>query len=142
MDEQQALESATDVSLARFLAHAGTAGVLALVCGVVVLVLALRCAARRGPRGHAYALFAAAWLAFVPVLASESVGEARLLALTTHWSYPNSDLIARFVAGPTPDPVRSQVCAVGLFLGLAGAVAALARSRADAAGPRPASGAA
>lgn len=119
----------SDTTISSLARGAGPLGVAAFAIGIVVLVLSLRAASRRGPRSHAYALFAAAWLAALPVLGATSVGELPLLAGAL--SRGRDAEITRLMAGPRPEPATTIFCAAGLLVGLAGAVAAIARSRAE-----------
>jgi hypothetical protein len=115
-------------TLSKFLEHSGPSATLAFVGGLLILVLAHHVARRRGPRRHAWALLAACGLTFLPVLTSGTLSELTVFARTTSkWGDP-----AEFVllgAGPQSNPAADGSCAIGLFLGLAGCVAAFARSR-------------
>lgn len=140
MDEQEGLEAVSHFTLSRFIENAGSLGILALVCGVAVLILALRCASRRGPRSHAYALFAAAWLGFLPVPLATSFGELPpFLLLITKWGDPRDIQTCVTFAGPMPQPALVDSCAASLLLGLVGSIAALARSSGAGGGPSAAS---
>lgn len=119
-----------DLTFGRYLEYAGPWGTFALVAGLVVLVLAIRAARRRATQGHAIALFAVAWLPFAPVLLFGSFYSTHpLIALTLRWSDPEAQRLHRLLAFDPNANATNVACAIGLLVGLAGAVAALARSR-------------
>jgi len=120
-----------EVTLPALVRDVGPWALLALVCGIAVAVLAVRVARRGGPSRHALALFAAAWLAILPVLATSTGSSlSTYFGCTVRWGDPGLREVLPFATRPDPSrPARDVVCAAGLFLGLAGSVAALARSR-------------
>ena len=112
-----------------FLALGGPAGLLAILVGLIVLALGTFVAAKRGPRRHALALFAAAWLAVPLGLLGRSFGELTALAEIVKLG---AAVTPKDMAGGLQSSSGATACAtLGLLLGLVGAVAALARSRED-----------
>jgi hypothetical protein len=113
-----------------WLAQGGVAGMLAVLLGATVLVLGIVVSARRGPRRHALALFAAAWLPLPIALFGKALNEIAAF-----------DEIIRLGPAMTPKDMAAGLSAaqavtacalLALLLGLSGAVAALARSQEDA----------
>lgn len=133
MDEEPDAAS----TLGAFFRHVGPWSFLALAAGIAVLVLAWRVARRGGPSRHALALFAASWLAFLPVvLGSSGWSLPTYLGTTLRWGDPGLQEALPFARRPDPaQPLREAVCGAGLLLGLAGSVAALACSRRERATP-------
>ena len=128
--------AATDdgvLTLGHFLSYAGPWAVLACLAGVIVLLLAVRVARRRGPRRHALALFAAAWLPLLPVLGKGTwPGTWWVFAAGLRWSDRGAEAIRPFMPPSPPTSPMVLLCATGLLLSLIGAVAALARCRGGA----------
>lgn len=113
-----------------FVEAGGIAGILALFAGFVVLGLALLVAARRGPRRHALAVFAAAWLALPIGLFGKSAGE--ITALHEISQLGPAVTPKDMAAGLVESAGTNASTLLALLLGLGGAVVALARSREEA----------
>jgi hypothetical protein len=104
-------------------------GYLALLVGVAVLVLGIGAARRRGPRRQALALFALAWLPFAIAFAGKSLVETEMYGQIVRLG---SDAVLKDVAWGLEIASKAMALGtVGLLAGLAGAAAALARSRED-----------
>ena len=124
------------LTFSKFLSYAGPWALLAFLVGFAVLVLAVRAARRRGPRRHALALFAAAWLPLLPVLLTETLFASwTFVAMTLRWSDPGAAQIAPFLPQRPPPSATALLCSIGLLLALSAAALALARSRPDAPSP-------
>lgn len=112
-----------------FLVLGGPAGILAILVGLAVLVLGIAVAAKCGPRRHALALFAAAWLVVPIALFGRALGEISAFQEVVQLgpAVTPKDLAGglQYASGV------SAYALLGLLLGLAGSVAALARSRED-----------
>lgn len=131
----------TDTGVLTFSAYVretGTGPLLAVAAGLAILVLGIRLAPRGGTRSFALALFGASWLALLPALSSDALDPIRtFVRVTLRWTDPGAEAMAHVVGLGRPNPAALFAASVGLLLGLAGSVAALARSRPDAAA-RPA----
>lgn len=124
------------VTLGGLLREAGPGAVLAFAAGVAILALAVRLARRRGPRHLALALFAASWVALLPVAGSHATSAPTTLAgMTLRWSAPGAASLALVVPPVPPRTGALFVASAGLLLGLTGSTLALARSRPGAARP-------
>lgn len=114
-----------------FVSAAGGSGALAILVGLAVLVAGLVVAVRAGPRRHALAVFAASWLVLPIALIGRAVGE---FAAFQEVIRLGPAVTPKDLAGGLSGTSAVTACAfLGLLLGLTGSVAALARSREDAA---------
>lgn len=105
----------------------GPAGIWALLVGIAVLVLGIVVARRRGPQWHAHALFAAAWLPLPIGLFGKAAGE---VAAFNEVVRLGPALTPNDLAHGLAQASAATACALlAILFGLAGAIAALARSR-------------
>ena len=106
---------------------AGPAGMLALLIGVVILALGIRMALRGARLGPAAALFAAAWLPLALMTFFCALGEFGALQEIIRLG---PAITPRDFAGGMQIKDAELACgALATFLGLVGAVIALARVR-------------